>query len=251
MSNVAVVIPARLGSTRLPKKALADLAGHPMVVRTAMAASKLGGISRIIVATDSEEIKRAVEKAGFEGRLTPSELATGTERVAYVARDLNEEIIVNVQGDEPLIEPLAIQAAMDPVLKNGRRMGSAFTHFQSYEDFLKPSFVKVLVNDLGDAIYFSRFAIPYRQGPVSEAELLADPKIGRHLGIYVYEREFLLEYAGWPSPLIERAESLEQLRVLQRGISLGMGRTAHASIGVDTQEDLERVREIFRERGQV
>ena len=220
-----------------------------MVVRTAQSASRLGGVSRIIVATDSEEIVRAVEKAGFEARLTAPELASGTERVAVVARDLSEKIIVNVQGDEPLIEPLAIEAALDPVRKRGRRMGSAFTHFRSYEELLKPSNVKVLVNDEGDAIYFSRFPLPYRQGVVSEAEILSDPAIGRHLGIYVYEREFLAEFAAGKSPVIERAESLEQLRVLQRGVKLGMGRTAFEAVGVDTQEDLERAREIFRQRG--
>jgi 3-deoxy-manno-octulosonate cytidylyltransferase (CMP-KDO synthetase) len=248
MSEVALVIPARLGSTRLPRKALADIEGAPMVVRTAQSASALRGVSRIIVATDSEEIFGHVQRAGFEARITPTELASGTERVAFVARDLSEKIIINVQGDEPLIEPLAIEAALDPVRQRGRRMGSAYTHFRSYDELLKPSHVKVLVNDEGDAIYFSRFALPYRQGEVSEAEILNDPAIGRHLGIYVYEREFLLEFAQAKSPVIERAESLEQLRVLQRGVKLGMGRTAFDAVSVDTQEDLERAREIYRQR---
>lgn len=247
MSDVALVIPARLGSTRLSRKALADIEGQPMVVRTAQAASALRGLSRILVATDSEEIVKAVEKAGFEARMTPEELRSGTERVAYVARDLKEDVIVNVQGDEPVISPRAVEAAMDPVLKNWRRMGSAYTHFHTIEEIMQPSNVKVLVNSLGDAIYFSRYAIPFRQGAISDQELLNDPSFGKHLGIYVYQRDFLLEFSQWESPVIERAESLEQLRVLHRGERLGMGRTAFASVSVDTPEDLERVRALFRD----
>jgi 3-deoxy-manno-octulosonate cytidylyltransferase (CMP-KDO synthetase) len=242
MSNVALVIPARLGSTRLPRKALADIGGQPMVVCTAKAAAKLPGVSRIIVATDSAEIVSAVEKAGFEARLTPEDLRTGTERVAYVARDLTEPLIINVQGDEPFIKPQAIQAAMDPVMQRGRRMGSAYTRFESYEEALKPSAVKVLVNAAGDAVYFSRYAIPFRQGQVSDAEILGDPGFGLHLGIYVYQRDFLLEFTQWESPMMERAESLEQLRVLYRGERLGMGFTEFRGLGVDTPEDLELAR---------
>lgn len=246
MSEVALVIPARLGSTRLSRKALADLEGQPMVVRVAERAAKVRGVSRILVATDSEEILRVVEKAGFEARLTPEHLNSGTERVAYVAKDLTESVIVNLQGDEPVIAPQAIEAAMVSVVKGGRLMGSAFTSFHSYEEVLSSSNVKVLVDVNGDAIYFSRFAIPYRQNALSDDEILKDPFFGKHLGIYVYQRDFLLSFPQGESPLIERAESLEQLRALHRGIKIGMGRTAFGGQSVDTAADLEKAREIFR-----
>lgn len=246
MSNVALVIPARLGSTRLSRKALADIEGQPMVVRVCERAAKARHISRILVATDSEEIVKVVKQAGFEARMTPESLNSGTERVAYLAKDLLEPVIVNLQGDEPVISPLAIEAALDPVLKKGRRMGSAFTRFHSWEEVLSPSNVKVLVDAEGDAIYFSRYPIPYRQNPVGDEEILNDEFFGKHLGIYTYQRDFLLEFPGWERPVIERAESLEQLRTLHRGVKIGMGRTAFGGQSVDTQEDLDRARELFR-----
>lgn len=248
MSKVALVIPARMGSTRLAGKALADIAGKPMVVRVAERAAKVRQISRIVVATDSQKIVEAVEKAGFEARLTP-ELPSGTERVAYVARDLDEDVVVNLQGDEPLVHPLSVEAAMDPVLKNGRLMGSAFTFFRSWQEVIAPQNVKVITDEAGDAIFFSRYPIPYRQNAVADIDLLNDPHFGKHLGIYVYQREFLLRYSSLDVPLIERCESLEQLRAIYHGVKIGMGRTNHAAQSVDTAEDLEIVRGIFQQNG--
>src|SRR5690606_23058342 len=121
------------------------------------------------------------------------------------ARDLTEPVIVNLQGDEPVMAPQVVEAALDPVLKNGRLMGSAFTHFQSWEEALQPSNVKVMVNAQGDAIYFSRYPIPFRQNALSDSEILKDPFFGKHLGIYTYQREFLLEFPTWESPMMERA----------------------------------------------
>jgi 3-deoxy-manno-octulosonate cytidylyltransferase (CMP-KDO synthetase) len=247
MSDVALVIPARLGSTRLARKALADIEGQPMVVRVAERAAKVRRVSRILVATDSEEIQKVVEQAGFEARLTPESLRSGTERVAYVARELKESVVVNLQGDEPVIAPEAIEAALDPVLDKGRAIGSAFTHFHSWEEVLLPSHVKVLTDAQGDAIYFSRYPIPYRQNALSDQEILKDPFFGKHLGIYVYQRDVLLEFPTWEVPVSERAESLEQLRALHKGVRIGMGRTAFGGVSVDTAEDLERARAAFRE----
>ncbi len=248
MSDVALVIPARLGSTRLARKALADIEGQPMVVRVAEQAAKVRRVNRILVATDSEEIKKVVEKAGFEARLTPEELRSGTERVAYVAKDLKESVIVNLQGDEPVMAPEVVEAALDPVLQRDCLMGSAFTHFHSWAEVLEPASVKVLVDTKGDAIYFSRYPIPFRQNALADEEILKDPFFGKHLGIYTYQRSFLLEFPQWESPMIERAESLEQLRALHRGVKIGMGRTAFGSQSVDTAADLEKARAIFREK---
>ncbi len=146
------MIPARMGSTRLQRKALADIEGQPMVVRVAERGAKVRGVSRVIVATDSDEILSAVKKAGFEAVMTPESLASGTERVAYVAKDLSEDVIVNLQGDEPVMNPLSVEAAMEPVLKGGRKMGSAFTSFKSYADVLLPSNVKVVTDANGEGV---------------------------------------------------------------------------------------------------
>ncbi len=185
MSEVALVIPARLGSTRLARKALAEIEGAPMVVRVAQQAQKVRGVARIIVATDSDEILQVVKKAGFEAHMTPESLRSGTERVAYVAKDLTESVIINLQGDEPVIHPYVVEAAMEPVLKRGRVMGSAFTKFADSQEIQSASCVKVLVDAQGDAIYFSRYGIPYRQNPIDDRELLDHPNYGKHLGVYV------------------------------------------------------------------
>jgi 3-deoxy-manno-octulosonate cytidylyltransferase (CMP-KDO synthetase) len=250
MSDIALVIPARLGSTRLARKALADIEGKPMVVRVAERAAKVSRVKRILVATDSPEIETVVKAAGFECHMTPEELRSGTERVAYVAKNLKEPVIVNLQGDEPVMRPESVDAALDPVLKKGAVMGSAFTHFRSWREVLEPSSVKVLLDRDGHAIYFSRYAIPYRQSPVGDQEILDNPFFGKHLGIYVYQRDFLLKFPDLEPSLAERAESLEQLRALHWGVKIGMGRTAFGSQSVDTAEDLEKARAIFREEAE-
>jgi len=246
MSKVALVIPARMGSTRLAGKALADIEGQPMVVRVAEQAAKVKGVTRVLVATDSDLILEAVQKAGFEARLTPQSLPSGSERVAFVARELTEEIVINLQGDEPVMNPRSVEVALEPVLRGGRLMGSAYTYFRSWDEVQQPGNVKVLVDKNGDAVMFSRYPIPYRQNPVPDSDLMKDPHFGKHLGIYVYERQFLLTYGLLEVPLMERCESLEQLRALHNGVKIGMGRTNFASQSVDTAEDLEKARIAFR-----
>jgi len=247
MSKVALVIPARMGSTRLARKALADIEGQPMVVRVAERASLVRNVDRVLVATDSKEIFDVVAKAGFQAVMTPESCASGTERVAFAAKHLSEHVIVNLQGDEPVMNPLSVEAAMEPVLKRGLKMGSAYTSFKSFEEVMSPSNVKVVTDLDGNAIYFSRYAIPFRQNSLADDEILKDPNFGKHLGIYVYQREFLLSYGKLPVPLIERAESLEQLRALHSGVKIGMGRTNFGSQSVDTADDLELARKAFRE----
>lgn len=246
MSSIALVIPARLGSTRLARKALADIEGQPMVVRVAEQASRVRGLQAIIVATDSEEISQAVKKAGFEARMTPESLRSGTDRVAFIAKDLKADIIVNLQGDEPVVPPLAVEAAIEPVKSGRAPMGSVFTRFANKEEFLQPSCVKVLTDKNQNAIYFSRHAIPFPQNPVDDQALLSHPNIGKHLGIYAFQRKFLLDFTGLEPSFIEQAESLEQLRALYHGFKIGMGFSAEGSQSVDTAEDLEKARAIFR-----
>lgn len=247
MSGVALIIPSRLGSTRLARKALADIDGQPMVVRVAQRAALVRGVSRILVATDSEEIVRACAQAGFEARMTPTTLQSGTDRVAYLAKSLTEKVIINLQGDEPVVPPQAVEAAMDPVLLRGCKMGSVMTPFRAIEEVQQSSNVKVITDKENNAIYFSRYGIPYRQNPVSDDELLKSENFGKHLGIYVYQREFLLEFSTWQATLIERCESLEQLRAIYFGVKIGMGRSVRGSQSVDTAEDLEKARAIFIE----
>ena len=247
MSNV-VVIPARLGSTRLSRKALADIEGSPMVVRVAERAAKASGVSRIIVATDSEEILTLVKRAGFEAQMTPESLRSGTDRVAYIAKDLKESVIINLQGDEPVFPILGIEVALSKVIHDGAVMGSAFTPFTSISEMFSPSNVKVITDQDQNAIYFSRSPIPFRQNPVPDEELLKQPHFGKHMGIYVYQRDFLLKFSSWEPCFLEQAESLEQLRAVYRGIKIGMGFSPEGSQSVDTAEDLESARRMYREQ---
>jgi 3-deoxy-manno-octulosonate cytidylyltransferase (CMP-KDO synthetase) len=217
-----------------------------MVVRVAEQASRVRGLQQIIVATDSEEIISVVKKAGFEARMTPESLRSGTDRVAYIAKDLSADIIVNLQGDEPVCPPLAIEAAIKPVSEGRTPMGSVFTRFANKEEFLLPSAVKVLTDKNQNAIYFSRHAIPCPQNPVNDQELLQHPNIGKHLGIYAFQKEFLLEFTQLQPSFMEQAESLEQLRALYHGFKIGMGFSQEGSQSVDTAEDLEKARAVFR-----
>lgn len=216
-----------------------------MVVRVCERAAKVRGIHRILVASDSDDIISAVKKAGFEARMTPESLKSGTDRVAYVAKDLKESVIVNLQGDEPVIAPEAVEAAMEPVLgKKGSLMGSAYTPFHSIAETLEPGNVKVILDKNSDAIYFSRHAIPFRQNLVSDQEWLEH--VGKHLGIYVYQKDFLLKFSAWEPTFLEHSESLEQLRALYNGVKIGMGRSEKGGQSVDTQADLEKARDIFK-----
>jgi len=218
-----------------------------MCVRVAERASLVRGIAEIIVATDSEEIKKAVEDAGFRAEITPTNLNSGTDRVAYVAKNLKHEFIVNLQGDEPVVPPEAIAAAMEPVLRGETLMGSVMTPLRSEQDFQNPACVKVITDHKNQAIYFSRHAIPFQQNSVDIGGLLREKHLGKHLGIYVYQRKFLLEFTQLSPTFLEAAESLEQLRALYFGIKIGMGRTPHDSQSVDTAADLEQARKIFLE----
>ena len=248
------VIPARYDSIRLPGKPLLTLAGKPLVVWVAERASSARTVSRVIVATDDERIRDAVIAAGFEAKMTRPDHASGSDRVAEVARDLDAEIIVNVQGDEPLIEPETIDRAV-AALRSDREamMATTCEMIETAADVLSRSVVKVEVDARNRAVAFSRNPIPFPNQAVSkygsiEAALANEPALlfsfRKHTGLYAYRREFLLEFSSWPAAASEKAESLEQLRALERGVTIKVVEAAAPSIGVDTNEDLERVREI-------
>ena len=238
--KVLCVIPARYASTRLPGKPLKDIAGKPMVVRVYERASQAGLVNETLVATDDERIKAAVEAAGGKAMLTRADHATGTDRLAEVAEAYPEvDLIVNVQGDEPLIDPglideLAGLFANEPELA----MATVKTEIEDEAEQKNPNNVKVVCDKAGYALYFSRSLMPYpRKGGCP---------VYKHIGIYAYRRDFLLHYAKMEPTPLEQAESLEQLRALENGYRIKVVETKAKFVGVDTVEDLERVNEIYR-----
>ena len=238
--KVLCVIPARYASTRLPGKPLKDIAGKPMVVRVYERASQAGLVNETLVATDDERIKTAVEAAGGKAMLTRADHATGTDRLAEVAEAYPDvDLIVNVQGDEPLIEPglidqLAGLFANEPDLK----MATVKTEMKDEAEQKNPNNVKVVCDKAGYALYFSRSLMPYpRKGGCP---------VYKHIGIYAYRRDFLLHYAKMEPTPLEQAESLEQLRAMENGYRIKVVETKAKFVGVDTVEDLARVNEIYR-----
>ncbi|HLL14510.1 MAG TPA: 3-deoxy-manno-octulosonate cytidylyltransferase [Pyrinomonadaceae bacterium] len=255
--SAIAVIPARFHSTRLPGKPLIDICGRPMIVRVCERALAARNVSRVMVATDDEGIRDAVRAAGYESMLTRADHASGSDRLAEAAAalDTHFDIIVNVQGDEPLISPRAIESAVAALQRDAEAAcATTCEPVGSARDVLSPDVVKVVVDGRGHALYFSRSPIPYPRDAVRRfgslaAALEADPALlaafRKHTGLYVYRRAFLLEYARWPQSALERAESLEQLRMLEHGAKIRVVETEEKSIGVDTPEDLERVRALF------
>lgn len=241
--HTVAVIPARYGSTRLPGKALEDLAGRPMIEHVYRRAAAARHVDAVLVATDDRRIADAVTKFGGDVRMTRSNHATGTDRIAEVAETLDCDLIVNLQGDEPLIDPAAIDEAIEPFRNDPElNITSLCRSFHAADDVRDPHIVKVVTNLHGFALYFSRAPVPYVRDP-SGINVVAAPF--KHIGLYVQRREFLLKIASLEPTPLERAEALEQLRALEHGFAIRMVETKHDSIGVDTPEDLERVRRVL------
>ena len=246
-----VVIPARFASSRLHGKPLADIAGKPMVVRVAERA-RASGAEAVWVATDDRGVFDAVKLHGHQAMMTRADHATGTDRIAEVTRALGlaaSEIVVNVQGDEPLIAPELIrEVAQSLADHDDASIATACHPFTDTESLLNPHVVKVVLDHAGHALYFSRAPIPYPRDGLApdQSALPAGLPSYRHIGIYAYRARFLQEYAGLAPAAIECFEALEQLRALWHGHRIAVAVTAHApEAGVDTAEDLERVRRIF------
>jgi 3-deoxy-manno-octulosonate cytidylyltransferase (CMP-KDO synthetase) len=251
MPDFKVVIPARFASTRLPGKPLADIGGKPMIVRVAEAARK-SGASEVIVACDQQDIRAAVMQHGFTAVMTQSDHPSSTDRIAEVVEHLkwaDDEIVVNVQGDEPLIPPALIDAVALALEKDtGAAMATASHAIHTAADAFNPNVVKVVTAQNGRALYFSRAPIPWhRDGfAMNREELPADFNLQRHIGIYAYRVGFLRRYGTLLSSPLERWESLEQLRALWHGDAIAVVEADGAPPpGVDTPEDLERVRRLF------
>jgi len=244
MKKVTAIIPARYASTRFPGKPLALLQGLPMIEHVCRRVAAAELVDRVIVATDDERILNCVQGFGGEAMLTRADHPTGTDRLAEVAGQLDSELIVNVQGDEPLIQPQMIDQAIRPLLENPAiEMGTLAARLTLLEDFHNPNVVKVVRDLAGFALYFSRAPIPWPRD-VGSDELesrLPHLAVWRHVGLYVYRRSLLLDYPGWSETPLEQLERLEQLRALERGVRLYVAQTQWESHGVDTPADLKRV----------
>ena len=238
--HVLAVIPARFASTRFPGKMVAPLGGKPLVYHTYLRACEAQLVSEVVVAADDERIRLALEPYGVSVVMTRPDHPSGTDRIAEVAASRDASIIVNVQGDEPLIDPNTIDEAVQALLDNpGVPMATARRAISDPREIEDPNIVKVVCDGRGRALYFSRYPIPY----VRDVALRAEPPAchWQHIGLYVYRRDFVIQFAQWAPAPLEELEKLEQLRVLENGYPIVVVTTQYRSIGVDTPEDLERV----------
>jgi len=249
--DFVVVIPARFASTRLPGKPLLDIAGKPMVTHVAERA-KVSGASEVWIATDDKRILDAAQAHGHQAIMTRDDHASGTDRCAEVARTLgwgDARVVVNVQGDEPRIAPdLIREVACVLALRPDAQMSTACHAVHAAKEAFDPNCVKVVLNQRGEAMYFSRATIPWARDAFARdrTSLPKDLPIYRHIGIYAYRAAFLKSYPSLQPPVIEKAEALEQLRALWHGVSIPVAVTQNApEAGVDTEEDLEAVRRLF------
>ena len=237
---VIAIIPARYQSSRLPGKALADIGGRPMIEHVYRRTAAASSVSSVLVATDDERILEAVRGFGGAACMTSPDHLSGTDRLAEVAAELGSEIIVNVQGDEPLIEPAMIDEAIEPLLADPMVVMSTLRRrIDDPAELENPNVTKVVVDGDGYALYFSRAPIPFNRSGRPPA------RAWRHVGLYVYRRDCLLQLASLPPTELERSEALEQLRALEHGIRILAVETNHDSIGVDTPDDLDRVRRLM------
>lgn len=252
--KITAIIPARFASSRFPGKVLAEILGKPMVQHVYERTAKAALVSEVIVATDDERIASAVRAFGGRVEMTDKGHETGTDRLAEVAERLGSEIIVNVQGDEPLIEPAMIDEAIKPLIEDPEiLMGTLKSRIKNLHDFLSPNVVKVVTDWQGFALYFSRSPLPNFRDKWNDLkdEKFASGKLlcYKHVGLYVYRRLFLLKYSRMAPTFLELAEKLEQLRVLENGCRIKVTETGYETIGVDTQADLEKVLERLKAKG--
>jgi 3-deoxy-manno-octulosonate cytidylyltransferase (CMP-KDO synthetase) len=242
--TAVAVIPARYHSTRLPGKPLVDIVGRPMIEHVYRRTALVRGLTDVLVATDDARIVEAVQAFGGRVRLTRTTHQTGSDRIAEVARELDCAIVVNVQGDEPFIEPAMIEQALEPFAHDPTVvMTTLRRRITEPADLANPNVVKIVADTRGDALYFSRAPIPFERDP-GQAAPKTTPVAYRHVGLYAYRRDFLLTMTSLEQTPLERLEGLEQLRVLEHGYRIRTVETSYDSISVDTPEDLERARRL-------
>ncbi len=244
--QITAIIPARYASTRFPGKPLADIHGKSMIQRVYERTCQATLVNRVIVATDDERIAANVRAFGGELCMTSAQHETGTDRLAEVAAGLDCDLVVNVQGDEPLINPAMIDLAVAPLIADERiAMGTLMVAIDDVEEFLNPNVVKVVTDMSGSALYFSRSPIPCSRDMLPLSIEHPMPCVAhKHIGLYVYRREFLLGYSALVVTPLEKLEKLEQLRALEHGYKIQVVETMQPSLGVDTPADLEKVRAL-------
>lgn len=247
--KVVAIIPARYESVRFPGKSLVDICGKPMIQHVYERTSEVSLFEQVIVATDDPRIEEAVLNFGGTVQMTDHHHKTGTDRLAEVAKSLDADVVVNVQGDEPLIQPAMIEQALEPLLDHPDVAIGTLKHKITHpHELFNPNIVKVITDTAERAIYFSRSPIPFIKGMDMHNEGFWRFTFYRHIGLYAYRRDFLLRFITLPQTPLEIAEGLEQLRALEHGYTIMVRETLAESLGVDTPEDLEHILHIFQKK---
>ena len=246
-SKIIAVIPARYASVRLPAKPLVDLCGKPMIQHVYERAAQAKLVDEVVVATDDDRIAERVKKFGGKVAMTPSDIRSGSDRVAYVANTLTDtDIVINVQGDEPLIVPHMIDEAVQPLIDDTSiQVGTLVKKITSAEELHNPNIVKVVLDDMNFGIYFSRSPIPYLRDGASMNDWHTRHQYYKHIGLYVYRRKFLLQFSQWDESTLEKTEKLEQLRIIEHGYKIKTALTEFDSVPIDTPDDVKKVKEIM------
>jgi len=237
--KVVAVIPARLASTRLPRKMLREIAGEPLLARVYQGVRRCSTLDEVVVATDSDEILQFCWQHGFAARMTSQAHRSGTERVHEISTVIPADVYLNVQGDEPLTRPEHIESLLEVMRGHGVEVGTLKTPAAEI-DVNNSSAVKVVTDATGRALYFSRATIPFDRDATK-------PRYYKHLGFYGYRKNALDNFVRWPESSLERVERLEQLRFLENGVPIFVAETPFDTVGVDTEEDLQRAEDILRE----
>lgn len=249
MANKVIgVIPSRYGAQRFPGKPLALIAGVPMIVRVIRQAKKAKRLSEVWVATDDQRIAEAVKKAGARAVMTPSSLKSGTDRIAYAVRDQKADIIVNIQGDEPVMAPAAIDAAVEVLQKDSRvLMSTVVIPLDDKKEWMDPNVVKAVLGAKGDVLYFSRAPIPHpRDGSTKLTAGGGMPKAYKHMGLYGYQPAWLQLMATLKPTPLELTEKLEQLRAMENGVIIRAAIRKVESIAVDVPKDVKKVEQFLK-----
>jgi 3-deoxy-manno-octulosonate cytidylyltransferase (CMP-KDO synthetase) len=230
--SAVVIIPARYGSSRFPAKVLASVTGRPLVQHVVDRVSKCRLVRETIVATDDQRVVHALQAFGTKTVMTSADHPSGTDRIAEVAARLSDQVVINVQGDEPEIDPAAVDGLIELMREKASGMATVVTPFSTGRNVADPNIVKAVLSHHGRAIYFSRSPVPFHRDPEPDDPL----PYYHHLGIYGYRRELLLEYASWPATRLEMTEKLEQLRAIEHGVRIDVLVVQNAAPGIDTEE---------------
>ena len=245
-NETVIIIPARYGSRRLPGKPLIPIAGKPMIQWVYDRAREILQASSVLIVTDDHRIAEAAEIFHANVMMSPAEISSGTERVGFAAQNMNANIVVNLQGDEPFVPVEAVGRAIDLLHDNPHlNVSTIACSLRSEDEWRNPSIVKVLVDQDMNAIYFSRAMIP----SFRDESFHPLPRLLKHIGVYVFRKKFLFQFLNWEESSLEKAEKLEQLRILEHGHKIGVVESEKSSFGVDTPEDVAYIEKLIKERG--